>query len=92
MYLNDIFTLPVSIAGLPAISVPCRLSEGLPVGLQIIGNFFDEGRVLQVAHAFDRPNRDGQDQHPSAVGRLRTAPGGAREAMQCAGRHSRRRC
>ena len=54
MYLNDIYTLPSSVAGLPAISVPCGLSDGLPVGLQIIGNFFDEGRILQVAHAFER--------------------------------------
>ncbi len=54
MYLNDIYTLPSSVAGLPAISVPCGLSEGLPVGLQIIGNFFDEGRILQAAHAFEQ--------------------------------------
>jgi aspartyl-tRNA(Asn)/glutamyl-tRNA(Gln) amidotransferase subunit A len=42
------------VAGLPAISVPCGLSDGLPVGLQIIGNFFDEGRILQAAHAFEQ--------------------------------------
>jgi aspartyl-tRNA(Asn)/glutamyl-tRNA(Gln) amidotransferase subunit A len=53
MYLNDVYTLPASVAGLPAISVPCGLSEGLPVGLQIIGNFFDEGRVIQVASAYE---------------------------------------
>ena len=54
MYLNDVYTLPASVAGLPAISVPCGLSEGLPVGLQIIGNFFDEGRIVQVADAYER--------------------------------------
>ncbi len=54
MYLNDIYTLPASVAGLPSISVPCGLSEGLPVGLQIIGNFFDEPRIVMVAHAFER--------------------------------------
>ncbi|MGI8925277.1 MAG: Asp-tRNA(Asn)/Glu-tRNA(Gln) amidotransferase subunit GatA [Tepidiformaceae bacterium] len=54
MYLNDIYTLPASVAGLPSISVPCGLSEGLPVGLQIIGNFFDEGRMVMAAHAFER--------------------------------------
>lgn len=54
MYLNDIYTLPASVAGLPAISVPCGFSEGLPVGMQIIGNFFDEGRILQVAHAYEQ--------------------------------------
>ncbi|MBA4181507.1 MAG: Asp-tRNA(Asn)/Glu-tRNA(Gln) amidotransferase GatCAB subunit A [Anaerolinea sp.] len=54
MYLNDIYTLPSSVAGLPAISVPCGLSGGLPVGLQIIGNFFDEPRIIQAAHAFEQ--------------------------------------
>jgi aspartyl-tRNA(Asn)/glutamyl-tRNA(Gln) amidotransferase subunit A len=53
MYLNDVYTLPASVAGLPSISVPCGLSEGLPVGLQVIGNFFDEGRILQVASAYE---------------------------------------
>jgi aspartyl-tRNA(Asn)/glutamyl-tRNA(Gln) amidotransferase subunit A len=53
MYLNDIFTIPVSLAGLPAISVPCGVSEdGLPVGMQLIGNYFSEGRVLQAAHHY----------------------------------------
>jgi aspartyl-tRNA(Asn)/glutamyl-tRNA(Gln) amidotransferase subunit A len=53
MYLNDVYTLPASVAGVPAVSVPCGFSDGLPVGLQIIGNFFDEGRVLQVASAYE---------------------------------------
>jgi aspartyl-tRNA(Asn)/glutamyl-tRNA(Gln) amidotransferase subunit A len=57
MYLNDVYTLPASVAGLPSISVPCGFSEGLPVGLQIIGNFFDEGRVIQAAHAYERAGR-----------------------------------
>jgi aspartyl-tRNA(Asn)/glutamyl-tRNA(Gln) amidotransferase subunit A len=54
MYLNDVYTLPASVAGLPAISLPCGESEGLPVGLQIIGNFFDEPRIIQAAHAFEQ--------------------------------------
>jgi aspartyl-tRNA(Asn)/glutamyl-tRNA(Gln) amidotransferase subunit A len=54
MYLNDVFTLPASVAGLPGLSLPCGLSDGLPVGLQIIGNFFDEGRIISAAHAFER--------------------------------------
>ncbi len=54
MYLNDIYTIPASVAGLPSISVPCGESGGLPVGLQIIGNFWDEGRIIQVAHAFEQ--------------------------------------
>ena len=54
MYLNDVYTIPSAVAGLPAISLPCGESEGLPVGLQVIGNFWDEGRLLSVAHAFER--------------------------------------
>ncbi|MFD1397277.1 Asp-tRNA(Asn)/Glu-tRNA(Gln) amidotransferase subunit GatA [Kroppenstedtia eburnea] len=54
MYLNDICTIPVSLAGLPAVSVPCGLSDGLPVGLQIVGRPFAEARVLQVAHAYEQ--------------------------------------
>ncbi|BBI35251.1 Asp-tRNA(Asn)/Glu-tRNA(Gln) amidotransferase subunit GatA [Cohnella abietis] len=53
MYLNDICTIPVSLAGVPAISVPCGTAEGLPVGLQIIGKPFDEQTVLRAAHAFE---------------------------------------
>jgi aspartyl-tRNA(Asn)/glutamyl-tRNA(Gln) amidotransferase subunit A len=54
MYLNDACTLPVNIAGLPGISVPCGLSEGLPVGFQVIGKAFDEATVLRVADAYER--------------------------------------
>ena len=54
MYLNDIFTLPVNIAGLPGISVPCGLSDGMPVGLQVMGRAFDEAVVLRVADAYER--------------------------------------
>jgi len=53
MYLNDACTLPVNIAGLPGISVPCGLSDGLPVGLQVIGRAFDEPMVLRVAAAYE---------------------------------------
>jgi aspartyl-tRNA(Asn)/glutamyl-tRNA(Gln) amidotransferase subunit A len=54
MYLNDACTLPVNIAGLPGISVPCGLSEGKPVGLQVIGRAFDEAMVLRIADAYER--------------------------------------
>jgi aspartyl-tRNA(Asn)/glutamyl-tRNA(Gln) amidotransferase subunit A len=54
MYLNDACTLPVNIAGLPGISVPCGLADGLPVGLQVIGRAFDESTVLRVADAYER--------------------------------------
>ena len=54
MYLNDACTLPVNIAGLPGISVPCGLSDGKPVGLQVIGRAFDEAMILRVADAYER--------------------------------------
>ncbi|MDE3101720.1 MAG: Asp-tRNA(Asn)/Glu-tRNA(Gln) amidotransferase subunit GatA [Chloroflexota bacterium] len=54
MYLNDVFTLPVNIAGLPGISIPCGLSEGLPVGLQVIAGYFQEATLFRVAAAYER--------------------------------------
>jgi aspartyl-tRNA(Asn)/glutamyl-tRNA(Gln) amidotransferase subunit A len=53
MYLNDVFTVPANLAGLPAISVPARLLEGLPIGLQVIGRAFDEETVLRVAQVLE---------------------------------------
>ncbi|MEQ6001339.1 Asp-tRNA(Asn)/Glu-tRNA(Gln) amidotransferase subunit GatA [Bacillus amyloliquefaciens] len=54
MYANDILTIPVNLAGVPGISVPCGFADGLPLGLQIIGKHFDEGTVYRVAHAFEQ--------------------------------------
>ncbi len=54
MYLNDYCTVPMSLAGIPAISIPCGLSEGLPVGLQIAGPAFSENRILDAAHALEQ--------------------------------------
>jgi aspartyl-tRNA(Asn)/glutamyl-tRNA(Gln) amidotransferase subunit A len=55
MYLSDVFTIPVNLAGLPGISLPCGVSStGLPIGLQIIGKPFDEATVLRVAYAFEQ--------------------------------------
>lgn len=54
MYANDLLTIPVNLAGLPGISVPCGFDNGLPIGLQIIGKHFDEGTVYRVAHAFEQ--------------------------------------
>lgn len=55
MYTNDILTIPVNLAGIPGISVPCGFSEkGLPIGLQIIGKHFDEETIFRAAHAFEQ--------------------------------------
>jgi aspartyl-tRNA(Asn)/glutamyl-tRNA(Gln) amidotransferase subunit A len=54
MYLNDVFTLPVNIAGLPGLSVPCGLVDGLPVGLQFIGRPFAEESLLRAGHAYQQ--------------------------------------
>ncbi|WP_096271560.1 Asp-tRNA(Asn)/Glu-tRNA(Gln) amidotransferase subunit GatA [Paucisalibacillus globulus] len=55
MYANDILTIPVNLAGVPGISIPCGFSpEGLPIGLQIIGKHFDESTVYRAAHAYEQ--------------------------------------
>jgi aspartyl-tRNA(Asn)/glutamyl-tRNA(Gln) amidotransferase subunit A len=54
MYLADVFTIPADLSGTPAISVPCGLSDGLPVGLQIMGKALDEPTVLRAAWAFEQ--------------------------------------
>jgi aspartyl-tRNA(Asn)/glutamyl-tRNA(Gln) amidotransferase subunit A len=53
MYLSDACTLPVNMAGLPGISVPCGLSDGLPVGLQFIGRAWDEERLFRLGRAYE---------------------------------------
>ncbi|MBK1673700.1 Asp-tRNA(Asn)/Glu-tRNA(Gln) amidotransferase GatCAB subunit A [Ectothiorhodospira shaposhnikovii] len=52
MYLSDVYTIAVNLAGLPAMSLPAGFSQGLPVGMQLIGNYFDEARLLGVAHQY----------------------------------------
>jgi aspartyl-tRNA(Asn)/glutamyl-tRNA(Gln) amidotransferase subunit A len=54
MYLSDYYTVPMPLAGIPAISIPCGLSEGLPVGFQIAGPAFSEARILDAAHALEK--------------------------------------
>ena len=54
MYLSDTYTIAVNLAGLPAMSVPAGMAEGLPVGLQLVGNYFDEARLLNAAHRFQQ--------------------------------------
>jgi aspartyl-tRNA(Asn)/glutamyl-tRNA(Gln) amidotransferase subunit A len=54
MYLSDIYTIAVNLAGLPGMSVPVGFSKGLPVGMQIIGNYFSESRLLNIAHRYQQ--------------------------------------
>ena len=67
MYLSDILTIPVNLTGIPAISIPCGLSrEGLPIGLQIMGKHFDEGKILQAAFTFEQ-NTDFHQKKPTFI-------------------------
>ncbi|HWU69255.1 MAG TPA: Asp-tRNA(Asn)/Glu-tRNA(Gln) amidotransferase subunit GatA [Stenotrophobium sp.] len=54
MYLNDIYTIAANLAGIPAMSLPCGFVDGLPVGFQLMGNYFDEARLLNVAHQYQQ--------------------------------------
>ncbi|PLX56742.1 MAG: Asp-tRNA(Asn)/Glu-tRNA(Gln) amidotransferase GatCAB subunit A [Chromatiales bacterium] len=65
MYLNDIYTIGVNLAGLPGMSIPCGLVDGLPVGLQLMGPAFAESRLLQTAHAYQKET-DWHRQLPAA--------------------------
>ena len=75
MYMSDLCTIPTNLAGLPGISIPCGLSDGLPVGFQLIGPAFSENRILQAAHALE--GAIGFDTAPSFRGGA--APSGAPE-------------
>ena len=68
MYLSDIFTIAVNLAGLPGMSIPCGFDgSGLPVGLQLIGNYFSEARMLNVAHQYQQAT-DWHARMPSGIG------------------------
>jgi aspartyl-tRNA(Asn)/glutamyl-tRNA(Gln) amidotransferase subunit A len=54
MYLSDIYTTPVNLSGLPAISIPIGFSNNLPIGMQIIGNYFSEHNILDIANLFQK--------------------------------------
>ena len=66
LYLSDINTVPINLAGVPSISVPCGFSEGLPVGLQVIGNYFDEATILKAANTFEKNT----DHHTKLAGEV----------------------
>lgn len=53
MYMEDACTIPSCLAGLPGLSIPCGFKNGLPIGMQLIGNYFDENTLLNVAHVFE---------------------------------------
>jgi len=65
MYMEDIFTISLNLAGMPGMSVPCGFANGLPVGLQLIGNYFAEERLLNAAHQFQQAT-DWHRQSPAA--------------------------
>lgn len=68
MYLNDIYTVPAPLAGIPALSIPCGFGDAdLPIGLQIMGNYFQESRMLGVAHQYQRAT-DWHLRMPAGVG------------------------
>lgn len=64
MYLEDIYTLAVNLAGLPAMSLPCGFKDGMPVGLQVIGNYFRESQLLNIGHQYQQ-HTDWHQQRPS---------------------------
>ncbi|HEX7575923.1 MAG TPA: Asp-tRNA(Asn)/Glu-tRNA(Gln) amidotransferase subunit GatA, partial [Candidatus Methanoperedens sp.] len=63
LYLSDVDTVPVNLAGVPSISVPCGFSNGLPIGMQVIGKHFDEAAILRTAFAFEE-NTDFHTRQP----------------------------
>ncbi len=63
MYLSDVYTVSANLAGIPGVSIPCGLNEGLPVGLQLLGRVLDEERLLRTADAFQR-RTDHHQAHP----------------------------
>jgi len=69
MYLQDIYTIAVNLAGLPGMSIPAGFVDGLPTGIQIIGNYFDEARMLNVGHAYQQVT-DWHLQMPRGIGNL----------------------
>ena len=67
MYLCDVYTTGVNLAGLPAASIPVGFVDGLPVGLHIIGNYFDEARLLSTAHQYQQAS-DWHMRTPADIG------------------------
>ena len=68
MYLSDIYTIAVNLAGLPGMSIPCGFDNALPVGLQIVGPWFGEAKMLNVAHQYQLLT-DWHRRMPSGLGK-----------------------
>ena len=66
MYLSDIYTIAVNLAGLPGMSIPCGFANGLPAGLQLIGDYFSEARLLNAAHRYQLAT-DWHTQSPAGI-------------------------
>jgi aspartyl-tRNA(Asn)/glutamyl-tRNA(Gln) amidotransferase subunit A len=66
LYLADVNTVPINLAGVPSISIPCGMTDGLPIGLQIIGNHFDENTIIRAAYSFEQ-NTDHHNNKPPEV-------------------------
>ena len=65
MYMDDLLTVTINLAGVPAISVPGGFAaDGMPIGIQLIGNYFEEAKIYQAAFALEQAN-DYLDQHPN---------------------------
>ena len=68
MYLSDICTVSVNIAGLPGISIPCGVNkEGMPIGMQLIGNKFEEEKLLNMAYAFEQVTKFRENYQPQFI-------------------------
>ena len=67
MYLSDIYTIAVNLAGLPGMSIPCGFASNLPAGLQLISDYFSEAKLLNVAHRYQQTT-DWHLRHPSGIG------------------------
>ncbi|SNQ62849.1 Asp-tRNA(Asn)/Glu-tRNA(Gln) amidotransferase subunit GatA [Candidatus Methanoperedens nitratireducens] len=66
LYLADVDTVPINLAGVPSISVPCGFAEGMPVGMQVIGKHFDEATILRAAYTFEE-NTDFHNKRPERI-------------------------
>jgi aspartyl-tRNA(Asn)/glutamyl-tRNA(Gln) amidotransferase subunit A len=67
MYLSDIFTIPVNLAGLPGLALPCGFHNGLPIGMQLVGRAFEEATLLRAAHAYEQATPWHRERPPVAA-------------------------